>query len=103
MSADSQQQLWDLIDGLIEQANQSCDQGLEPGEAHQALMYAAARYAAFVAAASSESRKDFLEDVSDAKKFYLDQFRQLLHENFDDYVENFKVYTATDDDETAED
>ena len=84
--------IWDLIENTIEQANSATDKGLDPGSAHQALMYAAARYGAFVVAASSESRNDFKEDEQDARKFYMDQFRRLLLENFDDYRDNFKNY-----------
>ena len=93
-STNSNDQIWNLIEQLIEQVNIATDEGLEPGEAHQALMYAAARYGAFVVAAASESKEEFAQDVDDAKKFYLDQFRRLLLDNFDDYQENFKSYLA---------
>lgn len=86
--------IWDLIEKIIDEANESTEKGLDPGSAHQAIMYAAARYGAFVVAASSESRDDFKQDEQDARKFYMDQFRRLLLENFDDYRDNFKNYLA---------
>ncbi len=85
-------QIWDLIDQVIESANNATEQGLQPGEAHQALMYAAARYGAFIIAATSETRADFEQDEQNARKFYMDQFRRLLLDNFDEYRENFGDY-----------
>jgi hypothetical protein len=87
-----EQRMWELIDQLIDNANTATEQGLEPGLALQALMYASARYGAFVVAASSESKADFKEDALEARKFYMDQFRRLLLQNFDEYAENFKNY-----------
>lgn len=96
--ADNQEnKIWDLIDQLVDVANESCDKGLNPGEVHQALMYASARWGAFIVAANSEDRSEFREDVLDSQKFYLDQFRQLLKDNFEEYDENFKVYRADGD------
>ncbi len=89
--------LWNLVDNLIEQTNVACEEGLNPGDAHQALMYACARFGAFIVADNSESKADFIEDEKDAKKFYLDQFRSFLHENFDEYRENFKHYVGDKD------
>ncbi len=91
-----QNQLYDLVDALVELANQATDQDLDPGEAHQAMMFAAARYGAFIVAASSESKDDFEQDKLDARNFYMDQFRQLLNENFDDYLANYNDYLGED-------
>ncbi|WP_317931518.1 DUF3144 domain-containing protein [Halioxenophilus sp. WMMB6] len=85
-------QIWDLIDQLIETANNASDQGLDAGAVHQAMMYACARYGAFIVASASETVEDFVQDRDDAKRFYLDQFRRLLLENFDEYQENFGNY-----------
>ncbi|BFM06513.1 DUF3144 domain-containing protein [Halioxenophilus aromaticivorans] len=93
---EKQSQLYDLVDALVELANQATDKALDPGEAHQAMMYATARYGAFIVAASSESKEDYEQDKLDARNFYMDQFRQLLNENFDDYLANFDQYLDSD-------
>ena len=92
LEQEKQNQIYDLVDAMVELANQATDKSLEPGEAHQAMMFAAARYGAFIVAASSESKEDFEQDKLDARNFYMDQFRQLLNENFDDYLANYKTY-----------
>ena len=92
LEQEKQNQIYDLVDAMVELANQATDKSLEPGEAHQAMMFAAARYGAFIVAASSESKEDFEQDKLDARNFYMDQFRQLSNENFDDYLANYKTY-----------
>lgn len=94
--ATGDERIFDLADQLVAQANMATDQGLSPGEVHQALMYASARYGAFIVAASSESKADFKEDKLEARNFYLDQFRQLLNDNFDDYLHHYEHYLGED-------
>lgn len=84
--------IYDLADSLLERVNQATDDQLDPGDAHQALMFAAARYGAFIVAASSESKEDFQQDKLDARNFYMDQFRQMLNQNMDDYLDNYSDY-----------
>lgn len=93
--------LWGYIDQLIEDANQKTEE-LDIGEVGNALLYAAARFNAFMVAASCETRNDFKEDRSDSQKFLMDQFRQMLLNHFDDYEENFKVYLRQEDDTQGE-
>lgn len=96
VSQDKNQQIFDLVDALVERVNQATDDSLTPGDAHQALMFAAARYGAFIVADSSETKADFQQDKLDSRNFYMDQFRQLLNENLDDYLHNFNDYLEPD-------
>lgn len=93
--------LWGYIDQLIEDANQKTEE-LDIGEVGNALLYAAARFNAFMVAASCETRNDFKEDRADSQKFLMDQFRQMLLNHLDDYEENFKVYLRQEDDNQGE-
>ncbi|MCE2028935.1 DUF3144 domain-containing protein [Sessilibacter corallicola] len=89
--------IWNLIDQFVDMANSSCEDGLSPGDVHQALMYASARWGAFIVAANSETRDEFREDIKDSQKFFLDQFREYLKDNFNEYDENFKIYRREED------
>lgn len=76
---------------LIESANQiAADQN--PGLAASALMQAAARYASFYVASSSESRKDFKEDKDSLIQDISREFKRLFSEDLEDYIENYKIY-----------
>lgn len=83
----------DAVNTLIESAN---DIALEEGAgfAASALIQAAARYASFYVAQSSESRKDLKEDKDALIDDVSQEFRRLLAENLEDYIENYKVYLS---------
>lgn len=83
---------WEFIDQLLENANAACDQ-LTPSEVSDALLFATARFAAFSLAVNSESKEDFNEDAPEMRSLYMDQFRQMINANIDEFADNFKVYT----------
>ncbi len=93
-----EQKLWDLIDQFIEISNNACDE-MDPGKVSEAILYAAARFNAFMVAASSESRKDYIEDKEDAGKFISKQFNGMLFSNLSDYQDHYKEYIRADDSE----
>lgn len=98
MNAEQEAAYWALVESFIAQANEaSAEQDL--GLINGALMQAAARFNAFYVAASSESRKDLKEDVDGSIRDFGSEYKRLLSENFDDYVENYKVYMREEDEE----
>lgn len=82
---------WDLVDALIEQANRSAEE-IDPGLAASALMHAAARFCAFYAASSSESRNDLKEDKDSLVQDFSREFKKQFANNLEDYIDNYKVY-----------
>lgn len=82
---------WDLVDALIERAN-SCAEDVDPGIAASAIMHAAARFCAFYAASSSESRNDLKEDKDSLVQDFSREFKKQFAENLEDYIDNYKVY-----------
>jgi len=89
-------QFWDLIDQFIEQANNACDE-LDPGVVSAALLNAAARFNAFVVAASSIDRKEFTEEIESSRNYLTNRYRELISENLEDYRENYKVFVRADE------
>lgn len=89
--SDTEQQFWNLVENLVENANQ---QAAEHGPAvvSDALLYAAARYNAYTAAVSTTERKEFKDELADIKTLLMEQFETMLDANLDDYLENYKVY-----------
>ena len=100
MSNTEDKQFWDLVDGFIEQANTACDD-LDPGVVSAALLNAAARFNAFVVAASSIDRKEYIDEIESAQKYLTGRYHELVRENLDDYRDNYKIYIRPDD-EAAE-
>lgn len=87
---------WNLVDSFIEQANNACEDA-DPGVVSAALLNAAARFNAFVVAASSIDRKEYTEEIESARNYLTGRYRELVSENLEDYRENYKVYVRADE------
>ena len=78
-------------DSFIELANQHCAE-TGRGKVSASLLYAAARFNAFVAASQAESGRDLRSSKKEAVEYFTDQYRKMLEENLDDYSANFRRY-----------
>jgi glycerol-3-phosphate responsive antiterminator len=87
---------WNLVDSFIEQANNACEE-VDPGVVSAALLNAAARFNAFVVAASSIDRKEYIEEIESARNYLTGRYRELVGENLEDYRDNYKVYVRADE------
>ena len=86
---------WDLVEKFIEVANEASGD-IDLGIVNSAIMNAATRFNAFYISASSESRNDLKEDKDDAIQRFGANYKRLLADNLDDYIENYKVYMRED-------
>lgn len=93
--SDTEERFWTMAEDFIARANDLCETA-ERGEVTDALMYAASRFGAYLAAMSVESRKQFKEEQGEIKALLLEQFDLMLQSNLDDYLENYKIYIGSD-------
>ena len=82
---------WDRADGLINLANQFCD-NVPRSKVSVSFLYAAARFNSFVVAASSNSVQELNNDKENAIEYFVGQYRKMLEENIDDHIDNFEKY-----------
>lgn len=85
-------EFWDMADALIAQANDLCEK-VDPSKVSAALLYAAARFNAFIVASNSVDRKEFKAEKEEAMQYFSKQYRTMLGDNLADYEANFKDYT----------
>lgn len=97
-----QEAYWDLVDEFIRRANEACDQA-DPNVVSAALVQAAARFGAFVVAASSLDRKEYTDEMDSALEFLTKQYREHLRADLEDYRENYKVYIVKERPEPTDD
>lgn len=90
MNDNSDDTIWELIEEFIEAANQKCSEH-DPGVVSEALMYAASRFSAFVAAANSIDRSAFKDEQPEIERKLHFHFKDFLKHNLNDYAENYKV------------
>lgn len=82
------QQFWELADTFIREANEQCSVA-ERAKVGAALLYAAARFNAFVAVAAAGNEMSFLADRQKAFEYFSEQYARMLAENLDDWANNF--------------
>ena len=88
--SDREKQFWDLVEEFIAIANQKAD-AVDPSLVSDAMLYTAARFNAYAAAAGTAERREFKEELDDIRTMLMDQFEAMLNANLDDYLENYKV------------
>ena len=84
---------WTRTDAVIQLANTQAEEA-DADAVNASLLYAAARFSSFLIAAQAEDHASLLHGRDQAVDYFANQFRQLLAENIDDYLENFDEYNA---------
>ena len=83
---------WELIDSFIDLANDHVKAG-KGDSVSAAMSYAAARFNAFVVAASASDADALKADREKAVEFFVERFKNMLDDNLNEYIENFNEYT----------
>jgi hypothetical protein len=89
------EQFRELADSFIRLANQQCDSqlsNLSPGRVNAALMYASARFSAFLVASSMASAAELEAEKPNALPYFCAEFEKMLQEHLTDHVDNFERY-----------
>lgn len=67
------------------------------GKVSASMMYATARFNAWLTARGHDSAASMAETRDQAIDYFLKSYRSMLEEHFDDYVENFDTYMNPDE------
>jgi hypothetical protein len=62
------------------------------GKVSASCMYATARFNAWVSACDFDSSAEMLAAKDETVEYFVEQFRSMLKENYDDYIKNFESY-----------
>ena len=82
-------QFWERADEIIALANTQCDKTAN-AQVSTSLMFATARFNAFLAASTSKGLEQFKQEKSDAIQYFTQQYEKALTENMDEYIKNFE-------------
>ena len=80
-----------MVDSFIDRANELADSNSRENVG-MALLYAAARYNAYVVSQHADSPDRYEQDVPRAREFFNDQYRRMLDENLEDYKSVYGKY-----------
>jgi predicted metal-dependent hydrolase len=67
-------------------------QQVRPVDANDSLLYATARFNAWIVAASFTNPEEMQADKAHAITYFTEAYKKMLEEHFDDYVKNYDVY-----------
>ena len=83
---------WERADQAIALANEQCLHS-PANEVATSLLYAAARFNAFLVASKTNDVSKMQQEKDDAVAFFTEQYKRMLTDNFNDYIANFDKYT----------
>ena len=62
------------------------------GKASASMLYATARFNAWVSACGFNTANDMAEARQETIDYFVEQYRKMLEDNLDDYIGNFEKY-----------
>ena len=89
---DVDDEFYNRADAHIHLANDHISTDIGRGKVSASFMYGMARYCSYVCATNCDTKEEFLSEKNEAIEYFVDQYRKVLEENYDDYVENYEKY-----------
>jgi len=76
-------------DAHIMLANEQMKEELTAGEISASFMYGAARFNAWMAATSFETKDDMKREKMNAVEYFMKEYKLALEEHFDNHIDNY--------------
>ena len=97
MASDIDDKFYDRADAHIHLSNQQCA-AIGRGKVSASMMYATARFNAWISALGFDSAQQMSAERASTIEYFVDQYRRMLEDNLDDYIEHFDRYMKPKDD-----
>jgi len=91
MASELDDKFYDRADAFIHLGNEQCKE-IGRGKVSASFMYAVARFNAWVSARGFDNASEMSEARAETLEYFVQQYKAMLEENFDDYVKNFEKY-----------
>lgn len=85
-------EFYDRADAHIHLSNDQISADVGRGKASASMMYATARFNSWVSATGWGSSEEMEESKEETIEYFVSEYRKMLVENMDDYIENFEKY-----------
>lgn len=83
---------YNRADAHIDLANRQLSETEGKGKVSASFMYGVARFNAWVSACGWQSADDMAKAREETLAYFVAEYRKMLEENLDDYIENFDDY-----------
>jgi hypothetical protein len=85
---------YDRADAQIHLSNSQLS-NINPGKVSASMMYATARFNAYVSWIGFHNAGDMAEERGEIVRYFVEQYQLMLEENLEDYIRNFETYLNT--------
>jgi len=92
---------FDRADAHINLSNDQMEE-IERGKASASMMYATARFNAWLSATGFDTAAEMALERSKTLEYFVTEYRKMLEENLDDYIHNFDEYMARRNNEAGD-
>lgn len=94
MTTDSDEKFYGRADAHIHLANDQLSD-VAAGKVSASMMFAASRFNAWICAKDFESGEAMASKREEIMEYFMAQYRAMLEENLNNYIENFDAYMKT--------
>ena len=91
MVAEIDDDFYNRADAVIHLANEQLSK-ISRGKVSASCMYATARFNSWVSACGHGSAEDMAAAKAETLEYFVKEYRAMLEENLNDYIENFSTY-----------
>ena len=99
MKSDDDKEFFERADAYITLANDQATNASR-GKVSASMMFATARFNAWVSASGTDSGEELASVKDEAVEYFVGEYRKMLEENLDEYIEHFDKYMNPGGDNT---
>ena len=99
MKSDDDKEFFERADAYITLANDQAT-NVSRGKVSASMMFATARFNAWVSASGTDSGEELASVKDEAVEYFVSEYRKMLEENLDEYIEHFDKYMNPGSDST---
>ncbi|HDS1679401.1 TPA: DUF3144 domain-containing protein [Pseudomonas putida] len=92
MTQATDQAFYDRADAHIDLANQQIDTLADVGKVSASMTFATSRFSAWLSARNFKSGAEMAAAREEILKYFSEQYRMMLEDNVDEYIEQFDRY-----------
>jgi hypothetical protein len=89
---DKDEEFYKRADAHIHLANDQVTKDIIHGKVSASFLFGAARFNAYISATGCESKEEMISNKEEAIKYFVNEYRKMIEENYDDYIENYEKY-----------
>lgn len=94
---EEEKQFFERADAHIDLSNGQISEEVGSEKVNASLMYATARFNAWVSARGWTNKQEMSEAKEQTIDYFMAEYRRMLEANIDDYIANFEKYMHTGD------